>query len=105
MMLSCLKRIIISLFLIFLFSKSYSQSDEKKSYQTVFTQIAPVIDGLMNDDCWNLVEWGGGFTQTQPYENKPPTQETSFKILYDDNNLYVIRDPILLFQHINWPGQ
>ena len=43
----------------------------------------------MNDSCWNLVAWSGDFIQTQPYDNKPPSQQTSFKILYDDNNLYV----------------
>jgi hypothetical protein len=68
---------------------SYSQAIEKKTYQTAFTSMAPDIDGMMNDSCWTLVEWGGDFIQTQPYENKPPSQLTSFKILYDDNNLYV----------------
>jgi hypothetical protein len=67
----------------------FSQDVERKSYQTTFTDTPPVIDGLMTDECWKKVEWGGNFTQTQPYENKPPTQETQFRILYDDNNLYV----------------
>jgi hypothetical protein len=89
MTLTCLKRIVISLILITLITNSYSQSIEKKTYQTTLTKAAPKIDGLMNEECWNLVEWGGEFTQTEPYENRPPTQETSFKILYDDNNLYV----------------
>ena len=89
MKLACLKRIAISLILSTLLLNSFSQSIEKKTYQTAFSKTAPEIDGLMNDECWNLVEWGGDFIQTQPYENKPPTQETSFKILYDDNNLYI----------------
>jgi|WetSurSiteA1Bulk_404760.scaffolds.fasta_scaffold00109_7 hypothetical protein len=79
----------IGFLLIILFSSSYSQTVEKRSYQTVLTREVPVIDGLMNDSCWNQVEWGGDFIQTQPYENKPPSQQTSFKILYDNNNLYV----------------
>ena len=66
-----------------------AQTIEKKSYLTAFTKNAPNIDGLMNDSCWNKVEWSGDFIQTQPYENKPPSQQTKFKILYDDNNLYV----------------
>jgi hypothetical protein len=68
---------------------SFSQTTEKRVYNTAFTQVPPEIDGLQNDSCWNMVEWGGEFIQTQPYENKPPTQQTRFKILYDDNNLYV----------------
>lgn len=84
-----LNRTVVTLILINLFSNSYSQTLEKKTYQTVFTDNAPEIDGLMNDSCWNQVEWKGDFIQTQPYDNKPPSQQTSFKILYDDNNLYV----------------
>ena len=84
-----LRRIAIGLILINLFSNTYSQTVEKKTYQTAFTQVAPEIDGLMNDSCWNKVVWSGDFIQTQPYENKPPTQQTSFKILFDDDNLYV----------------
>jgi hypothetical protein len=83
------KRTVFCLVLIALFLSSFSQIIEKKIYQTAFTPAAPYIDGLMNDTCWNLVEWGGDFIQTQPTENKPPSQQTSFKILFDDNNLYV----------------
>ncbi|MBK6282508.1 MAG: carbohydrate binding family 9 domain-containing protein [Draconibacterium sp.] len=32
---------------------------------------------------------GNNFTQIQPEENKPPAQQTAFKILFDDNNIYV----------------
>lgn len=85
-----MKRTILLFALIFIIAaNSFSQDPVKKSYQTKFTDQAPVIDGKMDDECWNLVEWEGGFIQTQPAENKPPSQETAFKILYDDNNLYV----------------
>ncbi len=84
-----LNRIAICLILITLFSYSYTQTGEKKTYRTAFTHVAPIIDGWMNDTCWDMVEWGGDFVQTLPYENKPPSQQTSFKILYDDDNLYV----------------
>ena len=79
----------ILLLLIGFFLNGYSQTSEKKTYQTYFTKNAPEIDGLDNDSCWNKVEWSGDFIQTQPYENKPPSQQTKFKILYDDDNLYV----------------
>ena len=84
-----LYRSAIFLILINFFLSSFSQTIEKKTYQTAFTTKAPEIDGLMNDSCWNKVEWKGDFIQTQPSENKPPSQQTEFKILYDDNNLYV----------------
>jgi hypothetical protein len=49
----------------------------------------PVIDGKLDDGCWQHVEWGGDFTQFEPYEDTLPSQKTTFAILYDDNNLYV----------------
>lgn len=83
-------RIILTLsFLFFLISNCYSQEPERRTYTTSFTATAPVIDGLSKDECWNLVEWEGRFTQTQPVENKPPSQQTEFKFLYDENNIYV----------------
>lgn len=74
---------------------SYAQTTNpdtisKKSY---FTQIIqgdlPLIDGHLDDACWQTVEWGGDFIQRQPFEGDPPTQKTAFKILYDAKNLYV----------------
>lgn len=85
---SVLEKVIACCFVCF-FSVSYAQTVEKRIYQTVFTPVAPEIDGQMNDSCWNRVVWGNDFIQSEPYENKPPSQQTSFKILFDDNNLYV----------------
>jgi hypothetical protein len=88
-----LKRIVLSQILILLLTSSYGQTKDsiivKRTYQTAFAKTAPVIDGLMNDDCWNLVEWTTGFIQSRPVENKPPSQQTAFKILYDNDNLYM----------------
>ncbi len=84
-----MKYFILCLIAISISLGSFSQGVERRTYQTNYTKIAPEIDGLMSDSCWNIVEWSGNFTQTTPFENKPPTQQTSFKILYDDDNLYV----------------
>lgn len=43
----------------------------------------------MDEAVWQSVEWSSGFTQSQPYDGVEPTSETSFKILYDDKNLYI----------------
>lgn len=86
------RKLICTFFAFFIavpFLNVYSQTSEKRSYTTAFTKTAPEIDGLPNDSCWSKVEWTGDFIQIQPYENKPPTQKTSFKVLYDDNNLYL----------------
>lgn len=50
---------------------------------------APNIDGTLDDAAWNQVEWGGNFTQRMPEDGVDPSQQTSFKILYDAKNLYV----------------
>lgn len=79
----------ICLIMAVYFVNLQSQDIPKRTYHTAFTETTPNIDGLMNDSCWNMVEWSGDFIQMQPYENKPPSQQTAIKILYDDDNLYV----------------
>ncbi len=58
-------------------------------YTTQRTDQPPSIDGRLDDPCWEAVEWAGDFVQWEPDEGKPPTHQTAFKILYDENNLYV----------------
>lgn len=84
-----LTHLIMLLILLFFGSSANSQTIGKKKYETLYTKTGPEIDGLMNDSCWNKVEWSGDFIQSQPYENKAPSQQTAFKIVFDDNNLYL----------------
>ncbi len=44
---------------------------------------------MINESIWDTVVWGGDFTEFQPDNNTDPSQETRFKILYDDDNLYI----------------
>jgi len=63
---------------------------ETRTYQaTKITGKRPVIDGHLNDAAWQQTAWGDHFVQFEPYNQKAPSQQTAFKILYDDNNLYV----------------
>ncbi len=64
--------------------------DEVKSYETARTPSAITIDGLGDDPAWNEVEWSGEFTQREPTQGEAPSEQTAFKILYDDKNLYVL---------------
>jgi hypothetical protein len=60
------------------------------SYRAARTDASPHIDGVLDDACWeDAGEWSGTFTQQQPDEGKPETEETHVKILYDDHNIYV----------------
>lgn len=81
--------LLFSVFAVNIFAGKPDSVIVKRTYQTAFARVAPVIDGLEKDDSWNLVDWSGNFIQTHPAENKPPSQQTAFKILYDDNNIYV----------------
>jgi len=63
---------------------------EKRIYRTkALGEVpSPVIDGLLNDESWNIVAWTGDYIENQPDENTPPTEETKFKIVYDKKFLY-----------------
>jgi hypothetical protein len=79
MKLALIKRIILSQLLILLFASSYAHTTDsttivRRFYHTAVTSSAPAIDGIENDVCWNLVEWTTDFIQSQPVENKPPSQ-------------------------------
>jgi len=74
---------------------------------------APKIDGLGNEEVWKEVDWTGEFTQREPYDGQKPTQETQFKVLYDDNYIYVLirafdTEPNKIEQRLtrrdNWEG-
>ena len=102
--------IIISL----LFTASlFALNTDKKSYTTKKTSVAPVIDGILDAEIWDQVEWTGDFIQFMPNEGEAPSQQTAFKILYDDNNLYVFvkaydTEPDLISQRLarrdHFPG-
>ncbi|MHC1706277.1 MAG: DUF5916 domain-containing protein [Bacteroidales bacterium] len=63
---------------------------QEKEYITHKTEgKLPVIDGILQDEAWNSVEWGGDFIQNEPADGKQPTLPTFFKILYDNDNIYI----------------
>ena len=61
----------------------------KKKYFTKQTNSSITLDGIHSEEAWNSVEWGGDFTQFTPNEGKQPSQQTNFKILYDEKFLYI----------------
>jgi len=65
------------------------QQSERKQYTTIRITNPPVINGMLDDESWKSGLWEGNFTQNQPYSERPESQKTEFKILCDDDNLYV----------------
>ncbi|MFZ0392008.1 MAG: DUF5916 domain-containing protein [Calditrichia bacterium] len=49
----------------------------------------PVIDGLHTDVVWHKAQEGNGFRQYDPVEGAEPSQQTTFRIMYDQENIYV----------------
>lgn len=77
--------------IILLLSNTITALNSKNSeYMPKRTDMEIRIDGVDDEDAWNVVDWGSNFTQTSPYAGEAPSQQTAFKILYDDNNLYIL---------------
>ncbi|MCP4459501.1 MAG: carbohydrate binding family 9 domain-containing protein [Cytophagales bacterium] len=77
-----------------LLAKKEKKEEDKveaiKSYSTGrIDKSTIIIDGKLDDEAWGAVEWGGDFVGHRPEFNVEPSQETAFKILYDDKYLYV----------------
>jgi len=61
---------------------------EEKTCEVRFTDIAPKIDGVI-EDVWQMADSVHDFVQYLPYEKTEPTEKTVAYVLQDENNLYV----------------
>ncbi|MBT8266520.1 MAG: carbohydrate binding family 9 domain-containing protein [Bacteroidia bacterium] len=73
------------------FSQESATKISKRIYNTKSVKnLDPIdLDGIINDAAWDAVEWAGDFIEWRPDENTAPSQDTKFKIVYDDKFLYV----------------
>ncbi|NUN68762.1 MAG: carbohydrate binding family 9 domain-containing protein [Bacteroidetes bacterium] len=62
---------------------------QPRSYPATRTASPPVIDGFGNDAVWQQAAVGSGFVQREPVDNAPETERTEFRILFDDDNIYL----------------
>src|SRR5690242_17056404 len=60
-----------------------------KQLAAVRATAAPVIDGRLDDVVWQSAPAGKDFTQIQPGDGKAPSEKTEFRIMYDDDHVYV----------------
>ncbi len=64
--------------------------EKPRSYLTQkVLKTPPVVDGKISDEVWNQVEWSGDFTERVPDEGAQPKNQTKFKLMYDDKNVYL----------------
>ena len=82
-----LKTLILYLFIFFCSFDSIAQEKTYKVNQ--LNDAPPTIDGVTKEKAWKKIEWKDNFTQREPYEGRAPSQKTEFKILHDDNFLYI----------------
>jgi len=61
---------------------------DRRVYVTQRAAEAPILDGLLDDPVWESVAWTSDFVQREPADGEPPSQQTAFKVLYDDEALY-----------------
>lgn len=66
----------------------HAQENTKKIYMAEKRSSAIVIDGNPDEKAWDG-KWEGGFLQREPYENHQPSEETLFRLVFDDEYLYV----------------
>ncbi|MFK5982139.1 MAG: DUF5916 domain-containing protein, partial [Flavobacteriaceae bacterium] len=66
------------------------QKPLQRNYTTnhVGSNEAPKIDAIFDEAVWNTVEWTSDFIQNTPDNAAAPTEQTKFKIVYDDKNIY-----------------
>ena len=76
-------------FTITLLLTTFIFAEPPREYTTKRTDHPPVIDGILDDDCWKTVPMTGNFRMNHPQDDHPATYDTQFGILYDNNNLYV----------------
>lgn len=85
-----MKRILAGIFAAVLIAGSVSgQVEAKKRYSATRIVSLPEINGILDDEAWKEGSWGGDFKQWEPYNLRESSQKTEFKILFDENNLYV----------------
>lgn len=80
-------KILYTLAVVFLTVSLYGQNKKVYNAERVASHIK--IDGNFDDQAWQSGDWEGDFVQFEPDEGKEPSQETFFKIKYDDDNIYV----------------
>ena len=59
------------------------------TYQAIFIELPPVIDGLLNDASWSLVPWTSLFVDIEGDKKPKPTLETRVKMAWDDTYFYI----------------
>jgi hypothetical protein len=61
----------------------------RKRVEIVRTELVPVIDGVLDDEIWNVATVISDMHQYQPVDQGAPSERSEFYIAYDESYLYV----------------
>jgi hypothetical protein len=62
----------------------------KNQYQTNPIENGAIkLDGELNEAAWQTVEWSSEFIEHEPDQGSKPSQQTRFKIIFDEKYLYL----------------
>ncbi len=79
---------------LFLIHFSFAQKEQdstitKKIIDAVRVDVAPKIDGILNDEVWQKAPFATDFIQNSPNPGSKPSQKTEVRVLYDNSALYI----------------
>jgi len=83
------KHVLLFLLCILNFSAFSNSFGKRQVNAEPLFDYTPIIDGLLNDACWQQAQWICDFVQYMPVENAAPSQNTCFAVFNDDNYLYI----------------
>ncbi|MFP6827946.1 MAG: carbohydrate binding family 9 domain-containing protein [Gammaproteobacteria bacterium] len=66
-----------------------SDGQKTKSFQMVRTAVAPIIDGVLEEEIWLQATMMEDLHQMDPIEYSDATERSSIYVLYDEDALYV----------------
>ena len=83
---------------------------QEKSLRVVRTDVAPTIDGVLDEAVWSRAAIVDDLHEIQPTEYAEPSERTVIYVVYDDNALYVgarlfDREPERITARINRQGE
>jgi hypothetical protein len=70
-------------------SVQVGQGRDQKAIDMVHTDVAPVIDGVLDEEVWKTAAVIDDFHQIIPVEYAEPSERTEVKLLFDSEALYV----------------
>ncbi len=70
-------------------SDSGMQTSDVKIADVRKTNLAPVLDGVLDDPIWQEARMITDFHQVQPVDHGEPSEPSVYYIAYDNNNFYM----------------